>query len=187
MDFFLILGPSAVGKMTVGQALAKRLGYKLFHNHHSIEFALQYFDHGKPEFRNINEGMRQLVFKTVAESRSLKGFIFTLVMAFDSKDDIDYIANIKNLFSKNGWNCYTVELYAPQQIRIARNDTPNRLQHKVSKRNVEQSLAFIKQAAIKYQLNTEQAAPKKDDYLWIDNSHLSPEEVVDKIIEKFAC
>lgn len=187
MNFFLILGPSAVGKMTVGQALAKRLDYKLFHNHHSIDFALQFFDHGEKEFRNINEGIRQLVFKNVAQSQSLKGFIFTLVMAFDLQEDIDYMVNLKKIFSENGWNCFTVELYAQQSIRIERNDSPNRLKHKVSKRDVQRSLDFLKQADEKYQLNTNPANLTADNYLWIDNSNLSPEEVVNKIIEKFGC
>jgi shikimate kinase len=33
MKFVLIFGPQAVGKMTVGQELAKITGLKLFHNH----------------------------------------------------------------------------------------------------------------------------------------------------------
>ena len=33
----LILGPHAVGKMTVGQELAKITELRLFHNHMSIE------------------------------------------------------------------------------------------------------------------------------------------------------
>ena len=38
----VLLGPPAVGKMTVGQAIAQQIDYKLFHNHHSIELALPY-------------------------------------------------------------------------------------------------------------------------------------------------
>jgi shikimate kinase len=33
MNFIVIFGPPAVGKMTVGQELARLTGYKLFHNH----------------------------------------------------------------------------------------------------------------------------------------------------------
>lgn len=33
MDFFMIIGPQAVGKMTVGQQIEKMTGAKLFHNH----------------------------------------------------------------------------------------------------------------------------------------------------------
>jgi adenylate kinase family enzyme len=36
-----IVGPPAVGKMTVGYELAQRTGLKLFHNHHTIDLALR--------------------------------------------------------------------------------------------------------------------------------------------------
>jgi hypothetical protein len=35
--FVFIFGPQAVGKMTVGQELAKVTGLKLFHNHMTID------------------------------------------------------------------------------------------------------------------------------------------------------
>ena len=37
MKFILIFGPQAVGKMTVGQELAKITNLKLFHNHMTID------------------------------------------------------------------------------------------------------------------------------------------------------
>jgi shikimate kinase len=46
MSFLLLVGPPAVGKMTVGQALAQKLGYPLFHNHLSIELSLHIADFG---------------------------------------------------------------------------------------------------------------------------------------------
>ncbi|MEM0991470.1 MAG: AAA family ATPase [Bacteroidota bacterium] len=98
MNFLLITGPPAVGKMTVGQHLAKKLDYKLFHNHHSIDLTLNFFQWGAAEFKQINEGIRQLIFKTVAESTQLKGFIFTLVWAFDHQSDWDYVQDLKRRF-----------------------------------------------------------------------------------------
>ena len=44
MKFVVIFGPPAVGKMTVGQELAKLTGLKLFHNHMTIELVLNFFD-----------------------------------------------------------------------------------------------------------------------------------------------
>jgi hypothetical protein len=43
-----IVGPGAVGKMTVGAALAARTGLKLFHNHQTIDLVLPYFAFGSP-------------------------------------------------------------------------------------------------------------------------------------------
>jgi ATP-dependent Lon protease len=39
-----VVGPPAVGKMSVGQTIADRTGLRLFHNHIAIELALRYFD-----------------------------------------------------------------------------------------------------------------------------------------------
>lgn len=43
MKLVVIIGPQAVGKMTVGHELEKITGLKLFHNHSSIEVVLPYF------------------------------------------------------------------------------------------------------------------------------------------------
>lgn len=155
MNFFIIVGPPAVGKMTVGQALAEKMDYKLFHNHHSIDLTLNFFDYGDKGFRDINEGIRQLIFKKISKSQDLKGFIFTLVWAFDHQSDWDYVEGLKKQFSEQGWNTYIVELYAPQAIRLVRNNTPNRLEHKVSKRDVEMTHQNILKMDEKYEMSTD--------------------------------
>jgi ATP-dependent Lon protease len=43
-----VLGPPAVGKMTVGNAIAEITGLKLFHNHLTIEPVLRLFEFGSP-------------------------------------------------------------------------------------------------------------------------------------------
>ena len=43
MKLVLLIGSGAVGKMTVGQELAKITGLKLFHNHMTIEPVLELF------------------------------------------------------------------------------------------------------------------------------------------------
>ena len=43
MKLVILFGPGAVGKMTVGKALAEITELKLFHNHMSLELANQFF------------------------------------------------------------------------------------------------------------------------------------------------
>ena len=43
----ILFGPQAVGKMTVGQELAKLIEYKLFYNHMTIEMVRLIFDYDK--------------------------------------------------------------------------------------------------------------------------------------------
>ena len=73
-----IVGPPAVGKMSVGQAIAERTGLRLFHNHIAVELALRYFDYGTPALRRIDSAIRRLVIEEVAAS-DLPGLVLTFV------------------------------------------------------------------------------------------------------------
>ena len=75
----LLTGPQAVGKMTVGQELAKITGLKLFHNHMTIDLALKFFDYSTKEGQKLVDDLRMDVFEAVAKS-DLEGIIFTCVM-----------------------------------------------------------------------------------------------------------
>lgn len=185
MNLFFIIGPPAVGKMTVGRALAQRLDYRLFHNHHSIELALELFDYGDPEFKAINEGIRQLVFDTCAKSKQLKGFIFTIVWAFNEQEDWDYMKAIQGKFETNGWKTHFVELLAPLEVRLQRNSQPDRLEHKPSKRNLEHSSSSMVRFEDRYQMNSKPGQLQETNYLRIDNTDKSPEAVVDALVEAF--
>ena len=55
--FVLIIGPQAVGKMTVGQELANLTGYKLFYNHMTIEMVRLIFDYDKEAYKRMNQLM----------------------------------------------------------------------------------------------------------------------------------
>lgn len=186
-DFILIVGPPAVGKMTIGKAIADQLDFVLFHNHLSIELSLQLFAWGEPEFKKINEGIRELVFNTCAESENIKGIIFTLVMAFELEDDWNYIQKINTIFKPEKWNFKVIELESNLEVRLERNKTAFRLAQKASKRNLEKSEENLKSMGNKYRLNSEVGDPT-NLYHWfkINNAKLSAEEVAQKAISHFS-
>jgi len=186
MNFFLITGPPAVGKMTVAKELSKRLDYKMLHNHDSIELALKFFFYGDKGFKEVNEGIRKLVFETTSKSKELKGMIFTLVWAFDEQSDWDYVDKIKKIYSDEGWNFYIVELYADLETRLQRNIGPDRLAAKPSKRNLELSKKNLLEINEQYQTSSGGEMIKDNNYLLIDNKELVPEKVADKIISHFS-
>ena len=67
MHFVFVFGPPAVGKMTVGRALAARTGYKLLHNHMTVEPVLEIFEFGSPPFgRLVNEFRRRVIEEALA-------------------------------------------------------------------------------------------------------------------------
>ena len=173
----IITGPHAVGKMTVGQELAKITDLRLFHNHMSIELSLKLFDFGTPEFRALNETIRKTVFEQFATS-DLPGLIFTYMMDFNQPSEFAYLNEIIELFSSHGAVCHVVELCADFEERLARNKSENRLAQKESKRNVERSEAEMRHTQATHRLNSREGEILPfESYLKIDNTNLAPDEV----------
>ena len=96
----LLTGPQAVGKMTVGQELEKITKLKLFHNHMTIDLVSKFFDYGTEVGRKLVVDFRMQILGEVAKS-DLEGIIFTCVMAYDLKEDIEVLKKIKEIFLNN--------------------------------------------------------------------------------------
>lgn len=181
----IILGPHAVGKMTVGQELMKITDLRLFHNHMSIELARQLFDFGTKEWRTFNESIRSQVFELFAKGDT-PGLIFTFMCAFDIPEEFVYLNNLIELFKTNGAKCCVVELCADFDVRIERNKTENRLLHKESKRDLERSEAEMRKTSAAYRLNSYDGEELPfENFLKIDNTNLEPEEVAAQIKKHF--
>lgn len=181
----ILLGPHAVGKMTVGQEIAKRTGLKLFHNHMSIEMALKLFNFGEEDYSVLNETIRQTVFELFAKGDH-EGLIFTYMCAFDLQSEFDYLQKIINLFEENGAKTCVAELYADFEERLIRNRSENRLQQKESKRNLARSEAEMRRSSEKYRLSSYEGEKLPfANYIKIDNTHLLPEETAMRIIKHF--
>ena len=58
-ELLVIIGPPAVGKMTVGRALCARSDFRLFHNHHTIEPLADVFGFGSPSFDQLKDELRR--------------------------------------------------------------------------------------------------------------------------------
>lgn len=176
MKLVLVFGNSSVGKMTVGQELVKITQLKLFHNHMSIEPVLEIF--GRRNNNVIND-FRESVFKNFAKSDNY-GLIFTFMWAFDSKSDWKYVKDLQKTFKKA--DIYYVELIAPQNIRLKRNATENRLKHKPSKRDIEKSNNRLINDDTKHRFESLDGEIKFKNYIKIDNSNLTAEQTA-KIIK----
>ena len=182
MKFVFMIGDGAVGKMTVGQELAKITGLRLFHNHMTIEPVLVIFGsfHG-PAIKRL----REVIFEEFAKTANY-GMIFTFMWAFDMQSDWDYHDWVRSIFEPYGTDFYYVELVADQQTRLQRNGTENRLRHKASKRDVEASNARLLRDNENHRLESLPGELPFENYVKIDNSHLTPDEVAAIIKERFA-
>jgi hypothetical protein len=183
MKFILIFGPQAVGKMTVGHELTKITDLKLFHNHMSIELFHPFFGFGSETWRLANL-LRREFFESFANSNQY-GLIFTYVWGFDLQGDWDFVKQTCDIFESKGAEIYFVELEADMDERLIRNKTPFRLDQKPTKRNIEQSEIGLLKTMEKHRLNSNPGEILRENYLRINNTNLSAEEVASIIKGKF--
>jgi len=184
MKFVMLIGPQAVGKMTVGQELEKITGLKLFHNHMTIELVSPFFSYGTEQGRKLVNSFRMQIFEEVAKS-DLEGLIFTWIWRFDLESEEEYYNTVTDIFRKQGAKVYLVELEADLEERIKRNETENRLNNKSTKRNIEWSKKDLIKGAKEYRLNSLPGEVKEKNYLRINNTNISAKEVAKMIKEKF--
>ena len=182
-NLIVVSGPQAVGKMTVAEALRDKLRYNMMMNHDSIELSDRIFGFGTPAQKELNGAIRETVFALAVKHNV--DLIFTFVCAFDIPEDVAYLRALETQFTESGGTFYFVELSAALETRLLRNETPHRMERKPSKRNTEWSKRDILSTAEKYKLNTDEGETLFAHHLKIDNTHLSPDEVADRVIEAF--
>lgn len=182
MKLVFLIGSGAVGKMTVGQALMKQTGLRLFHNHLLIEPVLEVF--GTWDGETVRQ-LRGVVFERFAQSDAY-GMIFTYMWDFDMQSDWDYIDWVRGIFAPYGTEFYYAELVADQAVRLQRNGTENRLKHKASKRDVDASNRRLLAEDSNHRLVSRPGELVVEHYIRIDNTDLTPEEAATRIREAFA-
>ena len=182
MKLVFLIGDGAVGKMTVGQELMKITDLRLFHNHMTIEPVLEIFrDFDVPVILKL----RDVIFEEFAKSDRY-GMIFTVMWAFDAKEDWDYIEHVKHIFQQYNAEIYYVELIASQEVRLQRNVTENRLKNKASKRDVARSNERLIQMDRQHRFVSYEGEIPFENYMRIDNTDLPPEKVAEMIKARFA-
>ncbi|BEL03545.1 AAA family ATPase [Actinoplanes sichuanensis] len=179
-----IVGPPAVGKMTVGAEIGERTGLRLFHNHMAIEPVLRFFPFGSPPFGRLVDGFRRQLIEEVAAS-DLPGLIFTFVWAFDHPEDGRAVDGFAEPFRSRGGRVLFLELQADQEERLKRNGGASRLAEKPSKRDEVFSRQNLLDLDRRYRLRSDGEFDGRDDHLRIDNTHLSPAEVADLAVIHF--
>ncbi len=182
--FLVILGPPAVGKMTVGQEIAKQTGFKLFHNHLMIDALLPIFEFDSEHFKKLVKEFRTRVFEEIIIERP-KGLIFTFVINFKINTGLNTLLQWTDLFKQNDFKVYIAELEASLDVRLERNETPNRLDHKPSKRDLKLSRQVLLQNEHEWIMNSQPEFFKDLNYLRIKNENKTAIEVANLVVEHF--
>lgn len=189
MDLILIVGPQAVGKMTVGLELEKHIDAKLLFNHETIDIFAKFLNY-TPQTFQLSEKVRLSLFETFIqneETNATKGIIFTVVAGFDMENDWNILKQWTDMFIQADGRVYFVELEALLDERLKRNTMESRLAAKPSKRDVAFSKNELLESAKKHRLNSfkgevEERLPSVQ-YLKVDNTTLRAEETAQLIFE----
>jgi hypothetical protein len=181
MKLLFIFGAHAAGKMTVGQALSRITPLKLFHNHMTIEPVIELFGAYNGA---VTQRLRQVVFEEFVRTDNY-GLIFTFIWAFDQQADWDYVEQVSRLYREAGADVDYVELICPQEVRLERNRTENRLREKASKRDVALSEKRLLSVENRVRCQSLPGEVPYERYLRIDNTNMSAEEVAELIADHF--
>lgn len=111
--------------------------------------------------------------------------IFTFMWAFDMESDWAYIERVREIFGLPEEDVYYVELIAPQEVRLARNATDNRLKHKASKRDIDASNARLIRDDANYRCVSLPGEIPYPNYLRLENAEISAQEAARIIKEHF--
>ncbi|MCB0851504.1 MAG: AAA family ATPase [Bacteroidetes bacterium] len=183
MNLLLIFGPPAVGKMTVGQEIAKRTGMRVLHNHMTIDLVLNFFEFGTPAFERLVRSFRIQLLEEIAGS-DLPGVIVTLVYALDLEEDHIFVEEISEIFQKQGGKVWFLELEASLEERLKRNKTENRLKHKPTKRDFGLSEGNLLKFNEIYKMNSDEKDIFKETHLKIRSDHLTAAETAELAVKK---
>lgn len=182
-NLIVICGPQAVGKMTVAESLRDKLRYNMMMNHDSIEVSDRIFGFATPAQKEFNAFFREKAFELAVKHNV--DLIFTYVCAFDIPEEREYLSKLKDLFEQGGGRFYFVELSADLETRLARNETPHRMERKASKRDVTWSRDNLLKDARRHRLNSDKNEVWFENHLKIDNTDLTPDRAADRVIEVF--
>ncbi len=180
----IIFGPPAVGKMTIGKALAEKCDLKFMMNHDTIELLLPHFEWGSPSFKKLNDLFRFEILKEHAQGSS-NGLVFTFLWDLNSPTDKNVIDQYKSLFESSDGETFFVELSATLDTRLKRNKHPERIEAKPSKRDIKKSEQRLLETE-SYKVNSNGDFYYKDkNYIRVDNTNMEADSVVGHICKEF--
>ena len=173
MKLLFIYGSPAVGKLTVATQIAARTGFKLFHNHLSIDCVEPVFDYGtKPFGRLVNLIRVETIREAARENVDL---IYTFCYA-KGPDDA-HVKSITKIVEENGGEVCFVLLKADREQLNKRVTEESR--KRLGKAKTVEMMDYFHET---YDLFS--PVPERESLI-IDNTNLSTDKAAEQIITHF--
>ena len=123
MKLIFLHGMPGVGKLTVARQLEELTGFKLFHNHLTVDLVGSVFEFGSQPFVELREKIWLEVFSQAAEA-GIDGLIFTF--AYDRSVRRRFIDNVRDGFGSSDSEVLFVELTCTPEELERRITDPSR-------------------------------------------------------------
>jgi hypothetical protein len=171
MKLIIIHGPPAAGKLTVGGELARLTGFKLFHNHISIDCVKAVFEFGTATFWRLIEYVR--VGMIAEAARVGIDVIHTFCYEF-GVDDVHF-SKLIGAAEDNGAEVHLVLLVCEEEERRKRISNASRV--RIGKLTDPASVG-------RNRINLTSPLPGRETLI-IDTTAKPPEQTVLEILEHF--
>ncbi len=173
MKLVFLYGPPAVGKLTVAKELSKITGYKIFHNHLTIDPVESIFPWGTKAFDDlVNKYRLDLIEAAAANNVSL---IFTFV--YGGEGDDRFVGRVMRRVQKHGGEVCFVQLRSELSVLKKRMKHPSRKQFRKMKK-----LKTLKEVMKRHDLFL--TVPYRNN-ITIDNTDIPAKRVAQKIKLRF--
>ena len=108
MKLIFLHGMPGVGKLTIARELAALTGFKLFHNHLTVDLVLSLFEFGSNPFVELRERIWLDAFAQACDAK-LDGLIFTF--AFERTVGDQFVTTVVDLVESRGGEIVFVNLF----------------------------------------------------------------------------
>lgn len=173
MILLILHGYPGVGKLTIGRELRKLTGYKLFHNHLTVDFLESVFQFGSKPFIELRELIWLETFKRASQQE------IDLIFTFAQEETVreGFITNAVETVSENGGKVVFLELTCSADEINKRIKSLSR--KKYGKLTSAKSFEKLKKSLSIFRL----IPPKDCPAFSLDTTTLSPVESAKEIVE----
>ena len=173
-----IYGPPAVGKLTVATQLEEQTGFRLFHNHLTIDAVKAVFEFKSPPFTEVVHRLRLDVFETAA--RNEIDLIFTNNSVWDVPDGrarfAEFAEEARSRVQTAGGKVLFVQLVAPLEV----------LEQRIGATSRHERGKIVRPARIRELFAQLVPEPLHGEDLIVDTSVLSPIDAATAIAGRLA-